>query len=564
EAAKYQANLTAARKEASNTRNYNSTTTRTQITNLFASRFDGKQPYPWQVDVTEAMILGLDCTVIASTGAGKTMPFVMPNFVYPNKMTAIISPLKALEDDQAARFKKMGLRTGVVQGVTWSEELRKVSAHDIGGFVVDEAHCISQWGHDFRPQYGDLGKLRAFAPTHVPILAVSATMTPLVLEEVRLKLGIDASSSFHVNLGNDRPNITQEVRKMKSATDYAALDFLVEGARRAEDLPRAIVFVDKISQAHAILNRLRKLVPGLEESIDLLHARRADLSKEISVHDFKNTRTRIYIATEAAGMGMDIPDITLVVQFGTPSNLSVWIQRAGRAARSVLVQGLAIMLVQASVFQQVGARKGRGDADDASGSESDDEDEGISGGEDEDEEKTYKKKVEPTLRAWIETNGCRRDVVDDYFGNPPRKSATGRCCDNCTRGSTESRESSPDDTSPPTQSCSPRTPPQSPTQSRFPPTNSGRPLAPRVAKRRAGKHLERVRDAVMRWSIRTRRTKHPYAVFTAAGLLPKRNLTTVASQRKPRTVEELREVLNPPWPLLDMHGEAVLKLTKGL
>ncbi|KAI0054415.1 P-loop containing nucleoside triphosphate hydrolase protein, partial [Artomyces pyxidatus] len=350
-------------------------------------------------------------------------------------------------------------------------------------------------------------------------------MTTHVLDEVRLTLGIDPSKSFHVNLGNDRPNITQEVRRMKSATDYAALDFLVKGATTADDLPRAIVFVDKIEHAHRIMNRLHSLVPALKDSIDLLHARRSELSRKLSVHDFKHERTRIYIATEAAGMGMDIPDITLIVQFGTPKNLSIWIQRAGRAARSPWVQGRAIMLVQESVFQQ-----------------------------------NYRKNLEPTLREWIETEGCRRDVIDDYFSNPPRKresnvAATGACCDNCERKETESIDlpeayglSSP----PQTPTCRRRS--QDPlTPSRRVNANGKRPMVDRP-ERRGGKHLAAVKDAVRRWRVKTRRTMHPYADFTSEGLLPERNLKTIASKRRPQTIEDLKPILRPPWPLLGRYG----------
>lgn len=80
---------------------YDSTATRAKIQTEFTRRNSGKQPYNWQVNVTEALLLGLDCTVIAGTGAGKTMPFVMPLFVHPKKVVVIISPLNALEEDQA-------------------------------------------------------------------------------------------------------------------------------------------------------------------------------------------------------------------------------------------------------------------------------------------------------------------------------------------------------------------------------------------------------------------------------------------------------------------------------
>ncbi|KIJ06506.1 hypothetical protein PAXINDRAFT_91889 [Paxillus involutus ATCC 200175] len=90
------------------------------------------------------------------------------------------------------------------------------------GIVIDEAHCIVQWGGDFRPTYGKLDKLQSFVPTHIPLYITSATMTPDVLSEVRRLLHISPSTSFHLNLGNDRKNIYQEVSFIRNRTDFAA------------------------------------------------------------------------------------------------------------------------------------------------------------------------------------------------------------------------------------------------------------------------------------------------------------------------------------------------------
>lgn len=115
-------NLSTARLNAEE---YDSTTTRAQISNIFTTRF-GKPPYDWQLDVTEAAILGLDCVVIAGTGMGKTMPFMMPLLHKPTAKSIFISPLKVLQEDQAARFNAMGISAVAVNGDTWSLELKKV------------------------------------------------------------------------------------------------------------------------------------------------------------------------------------------------------------------------------------------------------------------------------------------------------------------------------------------------------------------------------------------------------------------------------------------------------
>lgn len=100
-------------------------------------------------------------------------------------------------------------------------------AKKIAAFVIDEAHCISQWGDDFRTEYAELGTLRAFVPLHVPFMVASATLPPLVLAEVRKSVHMSSDTSYHVNLGTDRPNIAWFVHYMKAAkSDLKAFNFL--------------------------------------------------------------------------------------------------------------------------------------------------------------------------------------------------------------------------------------------------------------------------------------------------------------------------------------------------
>ncbi|KAI0348869.1 hypothetical protein OH77DRAFT_1465921, partial [Trametes cingulata] len=112
--------LQAARDAAVTTRKYNSTAVREDIVREFRERTGGKTPYDWQVDVAEALLLGVDCTVIAGTGSGKTMPFVMPSFVEPSKVYFILSPLNALESDQANRFDALHVSAVVLNNTTYS------------------------------------------------------------------------------------------------------------------------------------------------------------------------------------------------------------------------------------------------------------------------------------------------------------------------------------------------------------------------------------------------------------------------------------------------------------
>jgi ATP-dependent helicase YprA (DUF1998 family) len=138
-------NLQKAREDALKTHGYQSAATRLKLHTEFSKRNEGMVAYEWQIDVSEALLLGLDCSVIAGTGAGKTMPFVMPLFVESEKIMIVISPLNALEEDQvmhfpsegdwmvtfllvkqASRFKKMGLSAVAVNGDTYNNDVHKV------------------------------------------------------------------------------------------------------------------------------------------------------------------------------------------------------------------------------------------------------------------------------------------------------------------------------------------------------------------------------------------------------------------------------------------------------
>ncbi|KAK7018291.1 P-loop containing nucleoside triphosphate hydrolase protein, partial [Favolaschia claudopus] len=465
--------LEKARTDALKSRGYSAAPTRARIRNEFTARNNGMLAHEWQVNIAEALHLGLDCSLIAGTGAGKTMPFVMPLFADPDKVVIVISPLNALEVDQASRFRKMGLSAVAVNGDTYSPDIHKeieqskhrviitspdmclqhdkfrqllsapAFAKQVAAFVIDEAHCISQWGDNFRPEYSQLGTLRAFVPLHVPFLFASATLPPLVLAEVRKSLHFSTDTSYHVNLGNDRPNIAWFVQHMNGAkSDLDALNFIVPPHDSEDvDIPieQSMVFIDDINLGMEALEHVRDLLPPrMRGAVALYHSRRSKRSKRIIMEKFRAGEIKILLTTEAAGMGCDLSHIQLVVQFMVPDSLSIWMQRAGRAGRNFFIAARAVLLVQPSVFKEVKS-KNPNPAD----------------------EVTFQKSVEDALRTWIETEECRRDVADNYFDNGIiRISPTGTCCDNCLRklnpdhallGGRSMTTSSTDSPSPPSQ-----------------------------------------------------------------------------------------------------------------
>lgn len=169
--------------------------------------------------------------------------------------------------------------------------------------IVDEAHCISQWGGDFRPPYALLDKLRSFMPPDVPILATSATLPPPALSDVCSKLNIDITKSFFLNLGNDRPNITTSVLKMKSSTDYDAIFDLLPQTTTCDELPKTIIFANSVNETQVICRELRRRYPSdMYACFDYLHAHRTPKAKRRVMAKFRKGKIKILIATEAAGM----------------------------------------------------------------------------------------------------------------------------------------------------------------------------------------------------------------------------------------------------------------------
>ncbi|CAA7266074.1 unnamed protein product [Cyclocybe aegerita] len=530
------------------------------------------------LDITEAIILGLDSIVIAGTGASKMMPFMMPLLLDDKKKVIVISPLKVLQSEQAERFEKMKLAAVAVNGDTWNSELQKdleqgkyrsifmlpemclkhtefrnhltSSFQDICAVIVDEAHCIAQWGGDFRTAYSEIGKLHAFFPPNIPILATSVTLPQAALQEVCSQLGIDAADSFFLNLSNDRPNI--EFSPNPSTPD---------------DFRKSIVFIDSVQSSHQVLCEVHSWYPcHLRKHIDFLHAHRSPKAKWQAMRRFRNGRTRILIATEAAGM------------FGVPLSLSVWMQHAGHAGQDPSINARAILLVEKSMFEQQKIQKGRkkkgvgdeavreveeeiggGDEveveveveeirneEDAEGAG--DDVAGAVGGDAEGPPTVDKhaetprpgyefcKKVDKDLRCWIVTKDCRRDVADDYFGNPPREKAPTRaCCDNCDGLPADLESSWP---STPVQSTPPGSSHSTPSKSI---NKNGKRLMTEGKKpsTRCGDLLQATRDALINWRFNTKRARYNPSSVTAESLMPENVLKTLASSRRISSIKNI-------------------------
>lgn len=167
--------------------------------------------------------------------------------------------------------------------------------------VIDEAHCITQWGKKFRRMYSNLNKLRSYVPAGTPLLITSATLPPPVFAEIRSTLEVHDGQSFDLNLGNDRSNIMPIIWPMKAAKeDLDSLNFVVTGR---EDLPRTIIYVNEKELARKACEHLRKLVaPERRSQIDFIHSGCSPGPQKAVLNRFQEGDVSVLCATEVVGM----------------------------------------------------------------------------------------------------------------------------------------------------------------------------------------------------------------------------------------------------------------------
>jgi ATP-dependent DNA helicase RecQ len=303
-----------------------------------------------QREVIEAVISGRDALAVLPTGGGKSLTYQLPPLV-TGRCTLVISPLVALMRDQVASCGRRGIRAELLEsGLAENERadvLRRVregrvellyaspeglphlaadlrGVHAFGLFAVDEAHCISQWGHDFRPDYRRLAAMRTDLAPGAPILAVTATATERVQSDIVESLGL--VTPLVVRTSFFRSNLRLAAWRKDSARDARdAVASLL--AAHGEDA--AIVYRTSRAGATALAGWLRSR--GVAAA-----AYNAGLEPEqrSAVQDaFLTGECRVVVATVAFGMGVDKPDVRLVVHADLPGSLEAYAQEVGRAGR---------------------------------------------------------------------------------------------------------------------------------------------------------------------------------------------------------------------------------------
>ncbi|KAH9171007.1 P-loop containing nucleoside triphosphate hydrolase protein [Lactarius sanguifluus] len=347
----------------------------------------GREPRKFQVEMVQAQEEGQDALCHAATGSGKTAIAAGPYALAKNqgRVTFMVSPLIGLQNEMVETFKNdfnlVAIAINSARGPCTPDTVKEICAgsyqivlvspemmlsrrfindvlrnHDllsrVYAIIVDEAHCISHWGAAFRKKYGSLGVVRAFLPKPTPVIAVSASLTQRVSRDITQKLQFQAGYVYK-NLGNDRPNVSIVVRAIHNPLhSYTDLDFLVPAnVRHGEDLKKTWVYADNIEVGAEIIDHLRTLLPkhlhGVIRPYNAVHG--VDY-RTAAMDQFRSGKIRVLVCTDAAGMGCNIPDIDVIVQWKLPGKLSSFVQRAGRAARGPNTVGLAVLLVEPTAY----------------------------------------------------------------------------------------------------------------------------------------------------------------------------------------------------------------------
>lgn len=306
---------------------------------------------PHQEQIVEAAVSGRDVMAVMPTSAGKSICYQVPALALGG-LTIVVSPLISLMSDQVMALRELGVAAACLNSALDSHErsqtlaemsrgllnlvyvaperladpafLDVVQSHGLSLLAVDEAHCISQWGNDFRPSYQRICDFIDALPTRPPVMALTATATRQVREDIESTLGL--RDPLRVVASFDRPNLSFAVERPsgKRAKDKALLEFV-----RAHEQSSGIVYCMSRRAVEDVCDMLRE--QGVAAT--RYHAGLSPEERDRNQADFIYDRSPVMVATNAFGMGIDKSNVSYVVHYNLPLSLENYYQEAGRAGR---------------------------------------------------------------------------------------------------------------------------------------------------------------------------------------------------------------------------------------
>lgn len=378
---------------------------------------------PMQQQVVERLIAGDDALVLMPTGGGKSLCYQIPALVRPG-MGVVISPLISLMQDQVAALQQNGVKAAALNSSMSAQEVRGIESRllaqdldliyiaperavtermlallsriQIALFAIDEAHCVSQWGHDFRPEYAQLAKIRGRFP-QVPCIALTATATAATRQEILSRLALPQSGVYQASF--DRPNIQYRIED-KEHPGRRVIAFI----RDEFPLASGIVYCQTRKRVEEVAASLQSHgIPSLP-----YHAGLTDEARKHALQNFQREDRLVVVATVAFGMGIDKPNVRFVVHYDLPRSIEHFYQETGRAGRdglpatTLLLYGIQDVVSQRHLISR--------------------------GGLDETRQRIERAKLD-ALVGLCEITSCRRQALLRYFD----EILAGPCgnCDNC-------------------------------------------------------------------------------------------------------------------------------------
>lgn len=321
-----------------------------------------------QEDIIDAILANRDALGIMPTGGGKSICYQVPALALEG-VTIVVSPLIALMKDQVDSLKEMGVSATFINSTLGVEETRRRFEEIMAGqhkiiyvaperlmtdsflrltyymeiqfIAIDEAHCISQWGHDFRPSYRDIPKFISQLEKRPVVSAFTATATAYVIDEIKKHLGLE--TPYELIAGFDRPNLMYKVLKPTDKFRY-----IKEYLKTQFTQGSGVIYCATRKTVESLSEKLKKA--GF--SADGYHGGMASETRSRIQDDFMMDRTKIMVATNAFGMGIDKPDVRFVIHYNMPKNMEAYYQEAGRAGRDGRPSDCFLMYSPSDIVKQ--------------------------------------------------------------------------------------------------------------------------------------------------------------------------------------------------------------------